>query len=282
MDNSKDKKDFTAGDVKQLAGLSYRQLNDWEARGAMPSDRSRDGAWRKFTPKEIFALMVCGEIRQRYGIPVEKIRFVRDFMMAENADHLAAAIRLMEHGLAIYLLTDFGETFIMDSDLEFADLMQNGYFRADHPEAFVLIRLNDIVNRLLKALKTPLELKPHDGVYRVNAETLAAITVKTQTELDLLQAVRSREIDHVSVTVKPWGISEISSEGNIPPEQILEKDGTINLAPSGSFETFTISRADGKMVRARRKIPMKYSEEDNHPVMFVGVYREKKEDAEKT
>ena len=52
-------------------------------------------------------------------------------MMQEGADHLAAAIRLMAHGLHVFLLTDLKETFVMDSDLEFRDYMELGYFRVE-------------------------------------------------------------------------------------------------------------------------------------------------------
>ena len=277
-----DRKEFTAGDVKKLAGLSYRQLNDWESRGAIPSERPTEGSWRKFSAKELFAVMICSEIRQRYGIPVEKIRYVHDFMMTEKANHLAAAIRLMEYGLSVYLLTDFAETFMMDSDLDFADLLELGYFRADHPEAFILIRLNDIVNRLLQTLEEPLVLKPHDAFYRIKEEMDAAPTVKTQAELDLLQAVRSRNFDRITITLKDWGISEMSSEGDAESDEIQEADGKVILSSKRSFETFTVSRADGKMVRARRKIPVKYSEKDNRPVLFVYTYDEKSADSKDT
>jgi len=89
----------------------------------------------------------------------------------------------------------------MDSDLEFADLMRNGYFRADHPESFILMRLNDIVNRLGSALKQP-ELKTHDAVYRVKDEIDAMISARNEAELDVLQAIRSRKFDQISVTIK--------------------------------------------------------------------------------
>lgn len=271
-------KDFTAKGAKDLAGLSYRQLNDWESRGAIPSGRSNPEGWRRFTAKEIFALMICGEIRQRYGIPVEKIRYVREFMMAEKADHLAVAVGLMEKGLTLYLLTDFAETFIINSDLEFADLMRNGYFRADHPNGFILLRLNDIVNKLGTALKQP-ELKPHDGVYRVKNEIDAMISVRNQAEVDVLQAIRSRKFDQISVKIKDWGISEIDAEGDVPPQQLVDENGKVIFSSERDFETLTVSRADGRITRARIKIPMKYSDEDNRPTVFVGIYRGKESES---
>ena len=48
------------------------------------------------------------------------------------------------------------------------------------------------MNQLLQTLEEPLVLKPHDAFYRIKEEMDAARTVKTQAELDLLQAVRSK------------------------------------------------------------------------------------------
>ena len=133
-----DERDFTAGDARDLAGLSYRQLNECEARGAMPGKRTDKRSWRRFTQKQIFVLMVCGEIRRLYGIPVERLNYVRDFIQTgDERDHFKAAVRLMEDGLHVYLLTDLNKTFVMDSDLEFADLMQLGFFRVEATKPFI-------------------------------------------------------------------------------------------------------------------------------------------------
>lgn len=153
-----DDRDYTAGDLNQLAGLSYRQLNDWEAKGALPASANRRERWRRFTPREVFAAMVCAEIRRRFGVPLDKVRFVLDFMRRDNANHLAGAIRLMDRGLSVYLLTDLAETFVMDSDLEFEMLLSGGYFRADVPQSFLFVSINPLVERLRAAVKTPSQI----------------------------------------------------------------------------------------------------------------------------
>ena len=81
-----DEESFTAKDAKEVVGLSYRQLHDWESRDAIPSDEKRERKWRKFDSKQLFTLIVCAEIRRLYGIPLEKIRYVRDFMSQEGAN----------------------------------------------------------------------------------------------------------------------------------------------------------------------------------------------------
>jgi DNA-binding transcriptional MerR regulator len=270
---------YTSKDVKEKAGLSYRQLNDWESRGAMPpGGREGERGWRRFSPKELFALMVCAEIRERYGIPVEKVRYVLECMLRKDADHFQVALELMSYGLNIFLLTDFKETFVMDSDLEFEDYMTYGYFRADRPQSYIFMRLNDIAARLLES---PEKVKSSvtEGLYAVKYESRAAITVKNQPEIDLLQALRSGKFDQVSVKVKDGEIRLISLEGDVPQDDLTEQADGIRVKSENEFETFEVSRMAGKVTKARRKLPKKYGSKDNRAVFFAGIHnREKPED----
>lgn len=262
---------FTAKDASALAGLSYRQLNDWEGKGAVPAERSQEGGWRKFTPKQIFALMVCNEIRRLYGTPLERLRFVRGFMMDAEANHLEAAVRLMQHGLHVFLLTDLEETFVMDSDLEFADDMRHGYFRAEETRPYIFLRLNEVVNRLLTATTQPSPLKPHDGAYRVKDLVDKSISVQTTAEFDLLRQVRSGRFDRIEVRLKGGLVRSLHAEGEVEPTDVGLGDGEVTVKQQSEFEDITIKRRDGQVVNARCVLPRKYSDEDNEPTIFVGI-----------
>ena len=261
---------FTAKDAKELAGLSYRQLNDWDARGAVPAERDKEGGWRKFTPKQLFSLMICNEIRRLYGIPVERLGFVSSFMTQEGPNHLAAAIELMAAGLHVFLLTDLEETFVMDSDLTFMDYMRVGYFRVEETRPYIFLRLNEIVNRLLGAMKDAAHLEPRDDLYRARRQVGAAISVRTAPELDLLQAIRSGKFDRVEVKVKEGRIRFLNAEGEVEADELAVDNGSVNVTRKAEFETLSITTRDGQVVTARRTLPKKYSDEDNKPArLFV-------------
>ena len=265
---------FTARDAKELAGLSYRQLNDWDARGAVPSERDREGGWRKFTPKQLFALMVCNEIRRHYGTPVERLGFVSACMMEpEPVNHLAAMVKLMELGLHVFLLTDLEETFVMDSDLEFTDYMQLGCFRAEETRPYIFLPLNKIVNRLLGAMKNPAHLEPRDDLYRATAQTREAISIRTTPELDLLQAIRSGKFDRVEVKLKGGQIRFLNAEGDVEAGELAVDSRSVNVSRKAEFETLSITARDGEIVTATRTLPKRYSDEDNQPVLFVHKIR---------
>ncbi len=69
--------EFKAGDAKKAAGLSYRQLNDWDQKGALAGERASESGWRKFSPRELFAVLICAEIRKRFGVPVESLNWIK-------------------------------------------------------------------------------------------------------------------------------------------------------------------------------------------------------------
>jgi len=269
---------FSAKDAKDLAGLTYRQLNEWEGQGALAAERSRERSWRKFTPSQMFAAMVCGEIRRRYGIPIEKVRLVHDFMMqGGQRNHFRDSVRLMERGVHVFLLTDFETTFILDSDLEFRDMMDVGGFRVDETRAFIFLRVNGIVNRLLGAMKDPippLEAFYEGGLYESAAKVRAATTINTEAELDLLQAVRSGRFHEVTVTIADREIREIKCERAVPAEMIDEEEECVILKSSVEFETFVVKKANGKIVHTRHVLPRKYTSEENEPVVFCFVHKD--------
>src|SRR5688572_23058003 len=88
-------RDLTAGDAKEAAGLTYRQLNDWDEKGVLPENESREARWRRFSPREIFALMVCSAIRKEYGVPLKSLKWLSDYMLQEGANHFEAAVQII-------------------------------------------------------------------------------------------------------------------------------------------------------------------------------------------
>ena len=256
---------FTAGDVKHAAGLSYRQLNDWDSKGALPNSREQEAGWRKFTVRDLFVLMVCSEVRKRYGMPLEKLVWLKSFMLQEKADHLQAAVRMMQHGLAVFIFTDLEESFDMDADIAIADMLKLGYCRYDHPHAYIFICVNAIVNKILTALKKkPVRLEISDKVYKARWAADAKFRVQDDAELAVLDAMRDNDVKRFSVT-KKW-----DKEILLEIEQELPEGADLNTAVSSyDFQTVTIKRHEGKNVRISRTMPKKISREKIRKLVAV-------------
>ncbi len=245
----------TAGDVKKATGMSYRQLNDWDAKGALPTQREQESEWRKFSLLELFVIMLSKEIRDRFGTPLESLAFLQKCMLQKGGNHLNAAIEIMRRGMVVFILTDLRETFIMDSDLEFEWLFRAGMLRGSENQGYIFIEVNHIVNRLLECLKTPVTLPIHKRFYEVIAQAKAAITVQDQDELTVIHAIRDRDYKRVVLTKKNGEdmFLEVEQELSTSGDAKTQMDSILS---EHDFQTVTVSRVAGKNVRVMRKRPI--------------------------
>lgn len=120
------KRTYSSREVASLTGLSARQLQIWDDGGllsaAIPTHRTAAGGYteRRYTPIELFELLVLADLRHR-GFSVPQLHAVVDALR----DHFGA--RLFEAtggGGTIQLLTDGREIYARTSDGEFFNLLK--------------------------------------------------------------------------------------------------------------------------------------------------------------
>ena len=238
---------FSSGQVQRAADLTYRQINDWDSRGALAHDRSSERDWRKYSAREIFVLMVCNEMHRRFGIPIQRLSFVRRWMLQEGVDHLQAAIKLMTIlGVGVWLMTDLEETFILDSELEFDALMQDGFFSAAESKAFVSLKVNPLVNRLLNVF----DLEGFDEQGRgheILKQLQAQVSVSSPGELEVLKAIRNEDLSKGEVTLDNGEVRIIRTTEHPDASSILRA-----LLDEHPFQKVTIQKRDGQIVSIER------------------------------
>ena len=239
----------------ELTELSYRQLNDWEQRGLITKDSERGAGWRRFSPRDLFSLMICAEIRDHFGVPVERLRFVRDFMAQEGADHLQAACHLMATlGTEIWLITDLKHTFIMDSELEIHDMVEHGFLHANTPNAYIWIKVSPLVNRLLACLQEPVHLPSHGAGYRLLDELRQQFGARNTQEFEVLQLLRSGDYEKVEVMLADGAIRTIKTNAKL--KEAEHKDLT-ELVRQHQYQTLTVTTRGGRVVSINQTIPRK-------------------------
>jgi len=199
METSLEDPRFTASDLRRIGGITYRQLNDWDSKGALPSQREKGSGWRKFNPRHFFVVLVCAEIRKKFGAPIEKLAWLQKFMLQDGANHFQAAIEMMRHGLAVLILTDLSGQFDMDADVAIGDLLNLGFCRYDEPQSYVLLLVNPLVNKMLAALKNPMRLEISDTAYDALTDAQAARQVRNKAELAVLETMRQPNIPRFTV-----------------------------------------------------------------------------------
>lgn len=247
-----DDREYSSRDLRDAAGLTPRQQNDWDGRGLLPHERDGEEGWRRYTPREIFALMVCAEIRRQYGTPVERLKWVQRFMLKKDANHFEAAVWLMSGlGVGVWLCTDLEDTFVMDSELEFVDLWRTGFFGAERERALVFVPVNPLVNRLLSCLKDPVELEPHGRGYEIMRDEETRHRARTAEEVLVLELIRKKEVDTVEV-VSPGGEVETirTTTHHDPSTDILK-------LLEEPYQRLTVVKKDGNKVRIEQALTIK-------------------------
>jgi DNA-binding transcriptional MerR regulator len=212
---------FTASDARKLGGISYRQLNGWDSKGALPSQRKQGSGWRKFDPKQFFVILVCAEIRKQFGVPLQKLAWLQKFMLQDGANHFSAAVKKMRYGLAVLILTDLRQQFDMDSDSAIGDLLDMGYCRYDEPQSYVLLLVNPLINKMLVMLQKPMRLEISDTAYDALSDARAALRVRDTAELEVLRLMRQPNVSKITVT------QTNDKEVLLEIDENAERDGTV-------------------------------------------------------
>jgi DNA-binding transcriptional MerR regulator len=116
------KKTYSSREVAALTGLSARQLQIWDAGGllaaAIPPHRTAAGGYteRRYTPIELFELLVLADLRHR-GFTVYQLRAIVGVLREQFGTRLfeatggGGALQLLTDGRDIYVRTAAGAFF---------------------------------------------------------------------------------------------------------------------------------------------------------------------------
>jgi DNA-binding transcriptional MerR regulator len=116
------KKTYSSREVAALTGLTARQLQSWDTGGLLaapiPSHRTARGGYteRRYTPIELFELLVLADLRRR-GLSVPQLHALvatlkKDFgVRLFEATGGGGSVRLLTDGRHIYARTAAGDFF---------------------------------------------------------------------------------------------------------------------------------------------------------------------------
>lgn len=145
------KKTYSSREVASLTGLTARQLQIWDAGGLMSAairaHRTAAGGYteRRYTPIELFELLVLADLRRR-GFSVPQLHRMLDVLKQQFGVRLFDATG---GGGAVQLLTDGREIYARTERAEFFNLLKT-------PSQPLLVVGDE---GLLKALGTSLRTK---------------------------------------------------------------------------------------------------------------------------
>jgi DNA-binding transcriptional MerR regulator len=144
------KRTYSSREIAAMTGLSARQLQTWAATGllspAIPSHRTAAGGYteRRYTPIDLFELVVLGELR-RHGFSVPQLRSLVRVLREQFGISLFEATG---GGAGVQLLTDGRELYVRTPRGEFFNLLRA-------PEQPLLVVGNEGLLKVLSAKLRP-------------------------------------------------------------------------------------------------------------------------------
>jgi DNA-binding transcriptional MerR regulator len=116
------KRTYSSREVAALTGLTARQLQVWDASGLMPPTirphRTEAGGYteRRYTPIELFELLVLADLRRR-GFSVQQLHTIVRILKQQFGERLfdatggGGSVQLLTDGRDIYARTSAGAFF---------------------------------------------------------------------------------------------------------------------------------------------------------------------------
>jgi len=262
---------FTAKDAKDVAGITYRQISDWYSKGIMEADRSSDKGWRKFTPRQMFALVIIAELRKRHRLPLEELKFITDVMLREGTDHFRWSVHtIQKYGWTLYLLTDLVTTFVFDCDQNLQGLIDTGYLRRADFSTFILLHINPLVNKVLEAAGSH-GIPPDEGFY----ERLRELEKKSfrfvgedisERQREVLRLINASGNQDVTVHVRDGQIVRADREELVDLAEDASRDVDIHSSLENTdFGKLEVLKRNGRIVMLRRQTTKRLDEFEEEP-----------------
>ena len=147
---------LTAKEIKEISGLSYRQINDWDKKGILPAqerESSNAWQWRRFTGSNTIQLSVLAKLRKT-GLPVIDLKELHKWMKDGESSTSEYIKEQIAHGHTVFLSTNLKDRFFFNSDGEkdISEMMLLAYNEHGGMGIVLQISINDIVNDILKTL----------------------------------------------------------------------------------------------------------------------------------
>lgn len=254
---------LTAGDVKKGAGLTYRQLNEWDEKGVLPEQQRKEAGWRKYTPQQVFTIMVMAHIRKKFGTPVESLKFVKTCLLEHN--YLRRALVSMAYfNVPVLLITDLKSLFDVDVAPEIATLISMGAIwtggsdKEARSPSVIIFDVCPLIEKLFGLMKPPLKItRGKIGFEFWNQNNLPLQPKENESieySLDepkqyFLEVTRSGKYESIELKLKNGEIKILSET----QQTIGEISKFSELLHKSDYQSLKIKLKDGKVISFKPK-----------------------------
>ena len=153
-------------------------------------------------------------------------------------------------------MTDFEDTFVMGSELEFHDMWRHGYFGASNESTLAFVNVTPLVNKLLGALEEPIKFEPHGHGYEILRSLDGTAPILSTEERLVLDLIRGGEVDKVEEVLRSGDVETIRTTAR--------KDAAADIAQllDEPYQRLTVSKKDGTVVLFEQELTMKPTKAD--------------------
>ena len=258
-----------ARDVLEIAGLTYRQLHDWEQRaGVLESERASSDGWRKFTLEEVMALTICTRLRDTLSLPLKHTGDIYRWLVGERP---SSAERARAAGAEKYLevtrrepkcsaiLEGYPDTTKMGCDLDMAEVLVKEYVgelinrHSTRPVQYALMKANLGFSILLCSdFEISQILTEHQLVGWIGLNTVAKPTIIFRLN-DLLNEILEKvgmpqniATDHFSY-LDYW--KKLEEHASVTPSE----QKVIRMIRERGYQRLTAHVVGGEIIRVERE-----------------------------
>lgn len=129
--------------IREATGLTPTQIATWDS--SILCSRRAEGKHRRVSPRELFCLLVCAELRERYDTNLPPLVNVGRAMLGPNSpDYLLESCRLLARGQTPWIATDCDGLFMLGGP----DVLHRA---ATKSESVVAVRLDTVVDKVARA-----------------------------------------------------------------------------------------------------------------------------------
>lgn len=214
-------KESTAKVAREVADVSYRQINDWDSKNVLPKKERDKDSWRRFSGVDIIRLTIISKLVE-LGIPIQRQKKLIEWMNKPEA--MSWLVKKISWGFSMFLVTDLEGNIGFDDESEAYDFVFLIGDEVDHPT--VVLPLNKLIGDVAKKLgikipevRNELKLAGQMKALIDKAEESKNKELVKSTEKKVIELIREKQYQTVVVKVKDGNIVHINREESIPVNQ---------------------------------------------------------------
>lgn len=219
--------------------LTYRKINDWQARGLIFPNRSGSKrSWRRFSVPDIVELLLVQEMKS-FGISSSKIRLtLQRLTCRENPDLRKLGSFLEVYFILTLLRLHFGILIYPNGTFKvgLSSVILEEQFALQRGTSFLYISFSDIVNKIQTRLgKRPIEFLPREIGLLVQPQHIELLRILENRDFEELRFYKSLDGHPVVKILR-------REQGKFPDKEIVE------YVHAGDFSRVEIFRKNGEAV----------------------------------